>query len=370
MNMTHSQQLLAEYVRGESESAFRELVSRYVDLVHSTALRLVEGDLHRAQDVTQTVFIDLARMAKSLSKQVMLGGWLHRHTCYVAVNLMRGERRRQWRERQAVEMNALPDNSQDPFGQMAPLLDEAINELGNADRMAILLRFFEQQDFRSVAEALGSNEDAARMRVNRALDNPNKEIQGNACYTLAKLLKDEAKYGHNLMATAQAEIYFERMIREFGQLKERGFTFEYLAKPDLSELRLLGPGKPAPEIEANDLNGQPLKWSDFRGAVVVLIFWTGSYGDVREYLSLLESMAGKPFAFLTVVPEYARTRAKESIEKHGIPWRCFLDEGEGAIHKKWNVKGWPSLWIIDREGVIRWRNARGRELADAINQLL
>src|SRR5216683_6650207 len=168
--MTDSQKLLAEYVQSGSEAAFRELVTRYVDLVYSTALRLVEGDTHRAEDVAQTVFVDLSRMARTLSNDVMLGGWLHRHTCFVAANTMRGERRRQSRERQAVEMNALQTNSGADISLVAPILDEAINELGEADRMAILLRFFEQRDFGSVGEALGSNEDAARMRVTRALD--------------------------------------------------------------------------------------------------------------------------------------------------------------------------------------------------------
>ena len=168
--MTDSQNLLAEYGRNGSDAAFRELVARYVDLVYSTALRLVEGDTHRAEDVTQTVFVDLARMARTLPADVRLGGWLHRHTCFVAANTLRGERRRQSRERQAVEMNALQNHSEADFSQVAPLLDEAINELGEADRTAILLRFFEQQDFRAVGQALGSNEDAARMRVTRALE--------------------------------------------------------------------------------------------------------------------------------------------------------------------------------------------------------
>src|ERR1043166_4428827 len=168
--MTDSQILLAEYVRTGSENAFRELVARYVDLVYSTALRLVEGDTHRAEDVAQVVFADLARAARTLSSDVMLGGWLHRHTCFVATHTMRTERRRQSRERQAVEMNALQDNSATHFATIAPMLDEAIDELNEADRAAILLRFFEQHDFRALGEALGSNEDAARMRVNRALE--------------------------------------------------------------------------------------------------------------------------------------------------------------------------------------------------------
>ena len=168
--MTDTQQLLAQYVATSSEAAFRELVARYVDLVYSAAVRLVNGDLHRAEDVTQTVFADLARLARTLSREVTLGGWLHRHTCFVASNAMRSERRRQARERQAVEMNANEDHSAANLALLAPILDEAVNQLGAEDRAAILLRFFEQHDFRSVGEALGSNEEAARKRVDRALD--------------------------------------------------------------------------------------------------------------------------------------------------------------------------------------------------------
>ena len=164
------EQLLAEYAETGSEAAFRELVDRYVNLVYSAAFRLVNNDAHLAEDVTQTVFADLARTARKLSKDVMLGGWLHRHTCFVASNIMRGERRRQNRERQAVEMNTIEDHDEANLAAIKPVLDETINELQAEDRAAILLRFFEQKDFRSVGSALGSNEDAARKRVDRALE--------------------------------------------------------------------------------------------------------------------------------------------------------------------------------------------------------
>jgi RNA polymerase sigma factor (sigma-70 family) len=145
-------------------------VDRYLNLVYSTALRLVNGDAHLAEDVSQTVFADLAGVANSLSKEVKIGGWLHRHTCFVAANTMRGERRRRLRERQAAEMNTLQPDSRTGFSTIAPILDQAINELGEMDRSAILLRFFEQLDFHAVGKALGRDEDAARMRVNRALE--------------------------------------------------------------------------------------------------------------------------------------------------------------------------------------------------------
>jgi len=168
--MSDTREMLADYVKNGSETAFRNLVARYTDLVHSTALRLVDGDAHLAQDVAQTVFVDLARKAGTLSEEVTLGGWLHRYTCFVAQTTKRGLKRRQWRERQAVAMNTPQDHTAANLAQVAPILDDAINQLDPEDRAAILLRFFEQFDFRSVGDTIGTSEDAARMRVNRAVE--------------------------------------------------------------------------------------------------------------------------------------------------------------------------------------------------------
>jgi RNA polymerase sigma factor (sigma-70 family) len=168
--MTDGKQLLAEYVKNGSEAAFRDLVGRYTNLVYSVALRLVNGDAHFAEDIAQSVFIDLARMAHNLSPEVMLGGWPHRHTCFVASKARRTDRRRQARERQAAQMNASEDHSPANLARIAPIIDDAINQLGEEDRLAILLRFFEQRDFNSVAASLGSTDDAAQKRVSRALE--------------------------------------------------------------------------------------------------------------------------------------------------------------------------------------------------------
>lgn len=191
--------LLADFARNGSESAFRELVIRYTNLVYSVAVRVVAGDAHLAEDITQTVFVDLARLAPKLSAEVMLGGWLHRHTCYVAATAVRGERRRQARERRAVEMNALEDHSETNLSEIAPVLDEAINQLGTEDRTAIILRFFEQSDFHSVGQLLGVSEDTARMRVNRALEKLRLVLRRRGATlstaALATLLASEAIQG-------------------------------------------------------------------------------------------------------------------------------------------------------------------------------
>lgn len=168
--MSGTQALLTEYANGGSERAFRELVSSYINFVFSTALRIVGGDRPLAEDVTQAVFTDLARKAASLPKDVRLGGWLHRHTCFVARKTLRRERRRIAREKQAVELHSIEDYTEGNLAQLALVLDEAINDLAEQDRNAIVLRFFEELDFRSIGQAMGSSEDAARMRVSRAVE--------------------------------------------------------------------------------------------------------------------------------------------------------------------------------------------------------
>ena len=163
-------QLLQLYKREGSESAFGELVSGHIDLVYSTALRAVNGDSHMAQDVTQTVFIDLARKAGSLPRGVVLAGWLHRHTCFRAATAIRTEQRRRTREQTAIEMRALDEDTELPWTQIAPYLDDCLNQLKSSDRDVIVLRFLKRQDFRAVGAACGISEDAAQKRVNRALE--------------------------------------------------------------------------------------------------------------------------------------------------------------------------------------------------------
>lgn len=185
--MTEARTLLAEYAQTGSESAFQELVVRYLDLVYSTALRQVAGDRHLAEDVAQTVFVHLARKAGRIPGEARLGGWLYQDTCHVAATVMRGERRRHARERRAAEMNFLQGREDCERSDLLLALDSAINQLARDDRVAILLRFFEQRNFQFIGASLNSTEDAARMRVNRALEKLQALLkrQGQAISTAA-----------------------------------------------------------------------------------------------------------------------------------------------------------------------------------------
>jgi RNA polymerase sigma factor (sigma-70 family) len=170
MNTTDTGRLLREYADTGSDTAFRELVSRYIDLVYSVASRRVDGDTQLAQEISQRVFIDLARKARMFPREIFLGGWLHRHTCFVAGTMVRSEQRRRAREKEAVAMNLLQDNSEADWQQLAPFLDQAIDALADTDREAIVLRFFDRRDLRAVGAALGVSEDAAQKRVSRAVE--------------------------------------------------------------------------------------------------------------------------------------------------------------------------------------------------------
>lgn len=170
MNQSSDHDLLQEYARGGSEAAFSELTRRYVDLVYTAALRLVR-DSALAEDVSQKVFLALARDCNKVRKADRLPGWLHQTTQYLAANAVRSEVRRRAREREAVAMNELSSASPDSdWERLVPHLDNALLELSEADRDALLRRYFQRQPAREMALILGISDVAAHKRVNRAVD--------------------------------------------------------------------------------------------------------------------------------------------------------------------------------------------------------
>jgi RNA polymerase sigma factor (sigma-70 family) len=168
----HDRVLLRRYAEEGSEAAFTELVRRHVDLVYGAALRRTGGDPHRAADVAQQVFVALARDARKLSRHAVLGAWLHTATRNAALNLMISAQRRQARELQALALNPAfaNDGASPDWDRVRPVLDAAIDELPEADRAAVVLRFLERRAFAEIGAALQVSEDAARMRTDRALD--------------------------------------------------------------------------------------------------------------------------------------------------------------------------------------------------------
>ncbi|HMJ88894.1 MAG TPA: sigma-70 family RNA polymerase sigma factor [Candidatus Acidoferrum sp.] len=161
-------ELLARYTRQHAEDAFAEIVRRHLGLVYSAALRQVRSP-QLAEEVTQSVFIDLARTAAKLKPDTILTTWLYQVTRRTAIDVVRREASRQLREQIATEMNALNATAAD-WTHIEPLLDEAMHALDDTDRAAVLLRYFENKSLREVGTTLGTSENAAQKRLARAVE--------------------------------------------------------------------------------------------------------------------------------------------------------------------------------------------------------
>ena len=166
-------ELLREYATRHSEEAFATLVMRHIDLVYSAALRHTRNH-HQAQEISQAVFVVLARKAPSLSSRAALAGWLFQTARLTAANYVRGEIRRARREQEACMQSDPNDHAEESWRHVAPILNEIIGDLREKDRDAVVLRFLQGKDYRQVAAALGATEEAAQMRVSRALEKMRK----------------------------------------------------------------------------------------------------------------------------------------------------------------------------------------------------
>jgi RNA polymerase sigma factor (sigma-70 family) len=175
-------ELLRRYHANRSEKDFAELVSRHGDLVYAVALRQLNCNADLACDVTQTVFTDLARKAAEVLARGSVPGWLYISARFASAKLLRTEQRRRQREQLAsemMEMNTPAPGFQaaiDP-SQLRPIIDLAMEQLDADDRDAVLLRFFEGRDFKSVGVCLGISGEAARKRVLRATERLRQALQ-------------------------------------------------------------------------------------------------------------------------------------------------------------------------------------------------
>lgn len=171
--MMNDADLLDQFIREPNtragQDAFTALVERHLDLVYSAALRQVRAP-QLAEEISQSVFTQLARHATSLKPGTILPAWLHQVTHHAAIDVLRSEGRRQAREQIACEMSRLMDENTVDWTLIEPLLDEAVQALDETDRAAIIMRFFENKSLREVGEALGTSDDAAQKRVSRALE--------------------------------------------------------------------------------------------------------------------------------------------------------------------------------------------------------
>ncbi len=156
-----------------------------------------------------------------------------------------------------------------------------------------------------------------------------------------------------------------------------GETFGEVATMELFELRNLGIGMSAPEIEGNDLDGAPFRLSEYRGKIVMLDFWGQWCPPCRAMYSherhIVELLSGLPFALVGVNSDESLEVARDSVEKEILPWRNFWNGPEGTagpISRNWNVSEWPTIYLIDGDGIIRYKGLQGDDLDRALETLL
>ena len=164
----HDNLLIAEYDARRADDAFAALVRQHLNLVFATALRQV-GDAGAAEEITQNVFVALARASGKLKSHPTIAGWLYQTTLNKSREWLRSELRRRRREQVAVHRQLAEAEGDSVWSPLVPLLDEALLKLREPDRLAVIMHFMEGQTFEEVGTALGVGEDTARKRVNRCL---------------------------------------------------------------------------------------------------------------------------------------------------------------------------------------------------------
>lgn len=231
--MKDDAELLRLYAHDRSEPAFSELVRRHVNFVYSAALRQVNGDAHLAGDVTQIVFTDLARKAKSLAGHQVLAGWLFTSTRFAASRLIRTEQRRRIREQEAEVMheNEPLETDSAAWERISPVLDEALGQLNTVDRDAVLLRYFEGRGFSEIGRHLRVSENAARMRVDRALEKLRDQLaRRGLTSTTATLGAALGTYGVIGAPTSLSAVVTGAALASGGAAATTVFTFMSMSK--------------------------------------------------------------------------------------------------------------------------------------------
>jgi peroxiredoxin len=219
-----------------------------------------------------------------------------------------------------------------------------------------------------------------------ARENPHRDIRGSACLGLAQHLVfncnrplGEDRTANILRAIsmqAEAKTLLEQSISQHGNVSiVGGMSVADAAKMMLSDINRFGIGTPAAEVEGRDAEGQAFKLSDYRGKVVVLTFsgdWCGPckgmYPDEREMVKRLE---GRAFALLSVSTDERVDTLRKSIETGEITWRCWWDGGmNGPICKAWGVRQYPTVYVLDPKGIIRYKDVRGDDLKRSVELLM
>jgi peroxiredoxin len=217
--------------------------------------------------------------------------------------------------------------------------------------------------------------------------NPSRAIRGAACLKLGDLLVEHARLAKELRSQKpnsadvdalgaelraelldsapeefekQAERAYERVISEFGETKAYPEqTLGEIARGRLFRMKELVLGKPAPSLEGTDLNEKTVKLGDYRGKAVVLVFWAGwwppSLAAATQVQDLVQRYDKKRLELIGINGDDTRLRTERMAEQARFTstYICDGKSGRGPIATGWGITTWPTIYVIDAEGIIR-----------------
>jgi thiol-disulfide isomerase/thioredoxin len=225
---------------------------------------------------------------------------------------------------------------------------------------------------RFVQMAMSGAPDAAKPVLDKVLaNNPSKELKGMAAFALGSMAFE--KDGPS--AAREAEKYFARVEAEFADVPAgRKGTLGEMARGSLFELRHLQVGMKAPPAESKDLKGEKTSLADHKGKVVVLDIWATWCGPCKAMIpherDMVKKFEGKPFALISISADEDKKELEDFLAKEPMPWVHWWEGAEAPLLKQWNVRFFPTIYVIDAKGVIRHKQVRGEELEKAVEKLL
>ncbi len=238
-----------------------------------------------------------------------------------------------------------------------------------------------------ICQAIGFSTDTANGELLRQIfkDNPHRPIRAKACLGVAQHLlfvgnrpprdAQTTDLSRGVSSQAEATALLKQAILEYGDVDLGTIRMKEMVEPMLADIAKFGIGEPAPELEGRDAEGQRFKLSDYRGKVVVLTFsgnWCGPckamYPIERELVGRLK---GRAFALLSVSTNERVDTLRASIKDGEITWRCWWDGGLGGpICKAWNIQQYPSIYVLDAKGLIRYRGVQSYDLTKSVDLLM
>ena len=230
----------------------------------------------------------------------------------------------------------------------------------------------------ALANTPDGREQAKALLKNQKLP---RDVKGQILFSLAQEAQNGARRGGSdadqEKALENAARQYEAIVKEYGDVAgPRGGTLGEMAKPALFEIRSLSLGKMAPAVKCLKLDGDKEvedTLANYKGKVVVLDIWATWCGPCRAMIpherEMVERLKDKPFTLISVSGDEKLETVRTFLEKEKMPWTHWFADRKGIL-KDWNVRYYPSMYIIDHTGKIRFKDLRGEKLEEAVNQLL